>query len=178
MDLSKIGIGKHCPEEVNAVIEVPMYGGPVKYEFDKDSGALLVDRFIGTAMHYPCNYGFVPHTLGEDGDPIDILVMTSAPLMSGTVIACRPIGILNMEDEAGGDAKLLAVPGNKISQLYHHVTDYSDLPRAQLDEIAHFFEQYKSLEPSKWARVDHWSDADEARATVTASVERFEKADS
>lgn len=118
MDLGKVDIGKNCPEETNAVIEVPTYGAPVKYELDKESGALKVDRLFGTAMHYPCNYGFVPHTLADDGDPIDILVVTNAPLMSGVVIACRPVGMLHMEDEAGDDAKILAVPVTKLTPLY------------------------------------------------------------
>ena len=175
MDISKIDIGKKCPDEVNAVIEVPTFGAPVKYEMDKDSGALMVDRFVGTAMHYPCNYGFIPHTLGEDGDPLDILVITNTPLMSGVVIPCRPIGMLEMEDESGGDAKLLAVPGDKLTPLYQGVKEYSDVARASLDEIAHFFEQYKALEPGKWARVDQWRSAEDARAEIRASVERFEQ---
>lgn len=176
MDLNKIDIGKKCPEEVNAVIEVPTYGAPVKYELDKDSGALVVDRFIGTAMHYPCNYGFIPHTLGEDGDPLDILVITHSPLMSGVVIPCRPLGMLEMEDEAGGDAKLLAVPGDKLTPLYHGVRKYNDLAQSVLDEIAHFFEQYKALEPGKWARVDQWRGVDDARAEIMASVKRYDDA--
>lgn len=176
MDLNKIDIGKKCPDEVNAVIEVPTYGAPVKYELDKDSGALVVDRFIGTAMHYPCNYGFIPHTLGEDGDPLDILVITHSPLMSGVVIPCRPLGMLEMEDESGGDAKLLAVPGEKLTPLYQNVREYSDLPQSILDEIAHFFEQYKALEPGKWARVDQWRGIDDARSEIMASVKRFDEA--
>lgn len=176
MDLSKIDIGEKCPEEVNAIIEVPTYGGPVKYELDKDSGVLTVDRFIGTAMHYPCNYGLIPHTLGEDGDPLDILVITHAPLMSGVVISCRPVGMLEMEDESGGDAKLLAVPGNKLTPLYHNVRDCNDLPQAVLEEISHFFEQYKSLEPGKWARVDQWRSVDDAHAEIMASVRRYDEA--
>jgi len=173
MNLSKIDVGRNCPDEVNAVIEVPTYGAPVKYELDKDSGALMVDRFFGTAMHYPCNYGFVPHTLAEDGDPLDVLVVTSAPLMSGVVIRCRPVGMLHMEDEAGGDDKILAVPTSKLTPLYDEVHDYTDVARSLRDEIAHFFEQYKALEPGKWARVDHWGGIDEAKAEIRASVERF-----
>ncbi len=173
MDLKKIDIGKNCPDEVNAVIEVPTYGAPVKYELDKDSGALMVDRFFGTAMHYPCNYGFVPHTLGEDGDPLDVLVITNSPLMSGVVIPCRPVGMLNMEDESGGDAKLLAVPTDKLTPLYRNVHEYTDVARSLLDEIAHFFEQYKALEAGKWARVDHWDGADVAREEIRASVKRY-----
>lgn len=173
MDLSRIDIGKNCPEEVNAIIEVPTCGAPVKYELDKDSGSLVVDRFLGTAMHYPCNYGFIPHTLAEDDDPLDILVLTSAPLMAGVVIPARPVGMLHMEDEAGGDAKVLAVPGRKLTPLYQDVEEYTDVARCVLDEIAHFFEQYKALERGKWARVDHWRGADQARAEILASIERF-----
>ena len=176
MDLTRIDIGKNCPEEVNSVIEVPTYGAPVKYELDKDSGALKVDRFLGTAMHYPCNYGFIPHTLGEDGDPLDILVVTTAPLMSGVIVPCRPIGMLNMEDESGGDAKLLAVPTSKLTPLYDQVREHTDMARSVLDTIAHFFEQYKALEPGKWARVDHWDGSEAARAEIRASVERYENA--
>lgn len=172
MDMSKIAIGKNPPEDVNAIIEVPTFGAPVKVEMDKDSGAMKVDRFLGTAMHYPCNYGFIPHTLAEDGDPLDILVITSVPLMSGVVISVRPVGMLHMEDEAGGDAKVLAVPVKKLTPLYDDVLEYTDVPQSLLDEIAHFFEQYKALEPGKWARVDHWSGAEEARAEIRASIER------
>lgn len=176
MDISKIDIGRNCPDEVNALIEVPTFGAPVKYELDKDSGALTVDRFMGTAMHYPCNYGFIPHTLGEDGDPLDILVITNTPLMPSVVISCRPVGMLEMEDESGGDAKLLAVPGDKLTPLYREVREYTDVARSVLDEIAHFFEQYKALEPGKWARVDKWRSAEDARAEIRASVERYEQA--
>lgn len=175
MDLSRVEIGDKAPHEVNAVIEVPTYGAPVKYEMDKDSGALVVDRFFGTAMHYPCNYGFIPHTLAEDGDPLDILVITSAPLMAGVVIPSRPVGILHMEDESGGDAKILAVPGDKLTPLYREIREYTDIARSLIDEIAHFFEQYKALEPGKWARVDQWTGADDARAEITASIERYNR---
>lgn len=172
MDINQIDVGKNVPDEVNALIEVPTYGAPVKYEFDKDSGALLVDRFLGTAMHYPCNYGFIPHTLAEDGDPLDILVITMSPLMSGVVIPCRPVGLLHMEDEAGGDAKVLAVPTHKMTPYYDQVTEYTDVQDSLRNAIAHFFEQYKALEPGKWARVDHWDGAEAAKAEIRASVER------
>ncbi len=172
MDMSKIEVGKNVPEDVNAIIEVPTFGAPVKFEMEKESGALKVDRFLGTAMHYPCNYGFIPHTLAEDGDPLDILVITSVPLMSGVVISVRPVGMLHMEDEAGGDAKVLAVPVKKLTPLYDDVVEYTDVPQSLLNEIAHFFEQYKALEPGKWARVDHWSGVDEAKAEIRASIER------
>lgn len=173
MDISRIDVGKNVPHEVNALIEVPTYGAPVKYEIDSDSGALKVDRFMGTAMHYPCNYGFIPHTLADDGDPLDILVLTHVPLMSSVVIPVRPVGVLHMEDESGGDAKILAVPTEKLTPYYRDVQDHTDLPKPTLDEIAHFFEQYKALEPGKWARVDHWLDASAARREVEECVERF-----
>ena len=177
MDLSKISAGDNIPDEVNAVIEVPTYGAPVKYEVDHDTGVLKVDRFMGTAMHYPCNYGFIPHTLAEDGDPLDILVLTHAPLMSGVVIAARPVAVLHMEDESGGDAKILAVPKDKLTPRYRDVRDYSDLPAAVVEEIAHFFEQYKALEPGKWARVDNWHGVDEARREISACVERYNRSE-
>jgi len=172
MDISQIDRGSKCPEECNGIIEVPTYGAPVKYELDKDSGALHVDRFMGTAMHYPCNYGFIPHTLADDGDPLDLLVVTHAPLMPGVVITCRPVGLLHMEDEAGGDAKVLAVPKTKLTPMYREVESHTDLPKVIRDEIAHFFEQYKALESGKWARVDHWDGAETAKAEVRASIER------
>ena len=175
MDLQKVEIGKNAPHEVNAIIEVPTYGAPVKYEMDEKSGALRVDRFFGTAMHYPCNYGFIPHTLAEDGDPLDILVVTNAPLMSGVIMPCRPVCMLHMEDEKGGDAKILAVPGDKLTPLYREMKDHADMPKSLLDEIAHFFEQYKALEPGKWARVDQWVGADDARAEITASLARYNR---
>ncbi len=175
MDLSKISAGDNIPEEVNGVIEVPTYGAAVKYEIDHDSGALKVDRFMSASMHYPCNYGFIPHTLAEDGDPLDILVITHSPLMSGVIIPSRPIGVLHMEDESGGDAKILAVPKDKLTRRYRAIRDYSDLPPSVVDEIAHFFEQYKALEPGKWARVDQWYSAEEACREISACVERYHR---
>lgn len=177
MDFSKIDAGRNVPDEVNGVIEVPTYGAPVKYELDTASGALKVDRFMGTAMHYPCNYGFIPHTLAEDGDPLDILVLTHVPLMSSVIVPCRPVGILFMEDESGGDAKILAVPADRITPLYRDVHDYTDLPAPLTEEIAHFFEQYKALEAGKWARVDSWADADAARREISECVERYNRGD-
>lgn len=174
MDLNKIDVGSNIPDEVNAVIEVPTYGAPVKYELDSKSGALKVDRFMGTAMHYPCNYGFIPHTLAEDGDPLDILVITHVPLLSSVIVPCRPVGILHMEDESGGDAKILGVPADKLTPLYRGVREYSDMQQSVLDEIAHFFEQYKALEPGKWAQVDKWTGSDDARAEISACVKRYE----
>lgn len=177
MNLDKISAGKDVPNEINVVIEIPANGAPVKYEVDKDSGALLVDRFMATAMFYPCNYGFVPHTLSDDGDPVDVLVATPTPLMSGSVIRCRPVGMLKMQDEAGEDAKILAVPVDKLSPLYADVRTPQDLPALLLEQIQHFFEHYKDLEKGKWVKVEGWVGADEARQEITASIERFQSKD-
>jgi inorganic pyrophosphatase len=174
MSLSNIPAGKNLPEEVNVIIEIPAQADPVKYEVDKDSGALFVDRFMATCMHYPANYGYVPHTLSEDGDPVDVLVVTPFPLLSGSVIRCRPVGVLNMTDESGKDAKVLAVPVDKLSSIYRNVKDTTDLPELLLRQIEHFFEHYKDLEPGKWVKVDGWADAAAAKAEITASVERYQ----
>ncbi|TQV65252.1 MAG: inorganic diphosphatase [Halothiobacillaceae bacterium] len=173
MLLEHIPAGKSLPEDINVVIEIPAQGAPIKYEIDKDSGALMVDRFMATAMFYPCNYGFIPHTLSEDGDPVDVLVVTPTPLMPGAVIRCRPVGMLKMSDEAGVDAKLVAVPFGKLTPLYDHVQEVTDLPELLRGQIAHFFEQYKALEKGKWVKVDGWADAAAARAEIIASVERY-----
>lgn len=172
MNLDKISAGKNPPEEVNVIIEIPAQGAPVKYEIDKDSGAIEVDRFMATAMFYPCNYGFIPHTLADDGDPADVLVVTPTPLMPGSVIACRPVGVLNMSDEGGQDAKIVAVPVSKLSPLYDDVKEAADLPQLLRDQIAHFFERYKDLEPGKWVKVDGWADAAAAKAEIAASIDR------
>ncbi|HET19929.1 MAG TPA: inorganic diphosphatase [Chromatiales bacterium] len=172
MQIEHIPAGKSVPEDINVIIEIPAQGAPVKYEIDKDSGALVVDRFMATAMFYPCNYGFIPHTLSDDGDPVDVLVVTPTPLMPGSVIRCRPVGILNMSDEAGVDAKLVAVPFGKLTPLYDHVQEVTDLPELLRNQIAHFFEQYKALEKGKWVKVDGWADAAAARAEIVASIER------
>ena len=174
MSLSNIPAGKNLPEEVNVIIEIPAHADPVKYEVDKDSGALFVDRFMATCMHYPANYGYVPHTLSEDGDPVDVLVVTPFPLLSGSVIRCRPVGVLNMTDESGKDAKVLAVPVDKLSSIYRNVKETSDLPELLLRQIEHFFEHYKDLEPGKWVKVDGWADAAAAKAEITASVARYQ----
>ncbi len=173
MDLTKIGPGKNIPEEINVIIEIAANGMPVKYEIDKESGAMLVDRFLSTAMRYPCNYGYVPKTLSEDGDPVDVLVITPHPLVTGSVIRARPIGILNMADEAGKDAKLLAVPIAKLSSEYNDIHSPADLPQSQLATIAHFFEHYKDLEPNKWVKVDGWGSAKDACDEILASVARY-----
>jgi len=173
MTLETISPGDNIPENINVVIEIPAYSDPVKYEVDKDSGALFVDRFMATAMHYPCNYGYVPNTLCEDGDPLDVLVVAPFPLLSGSVINCRPVGLLKMTDEKGPDSKLLAVPGNKVSNAYTKVNTYEDLPESLIHSIAHFFEHYKDLEPNKWVNVDGWHDIDAAKTEILDSVKRY-----
>lgn len=175
MNIDKIPAGKDVPNEINVIIEIPAQASPVKYEVDKDSGALLVDRFMATPMFYPCNYGFVPHTLSDDGDPVDVLVMTPHPLLSGSVIRCRPVGVLNMTDEAGEDAKLLAVPVSKLSPEYDSIQGPDDVSPLLLDQIRHFFEHYKELEPNKWVKVQGWDGADAARAEIDSSVRRFQE---
>ncbi len=176
MSLSKVGPGNTLPDEFNVVIEISMNADPIKYEVDKETGALFVDRFIGAAMHYPCNYGYIPHTLGEDGDPLDVLVITPFPLHQGVVVRCRPLGMLNMQDESGGDAKLLAVPTDKILPWYKHWRSPQDLAPERLIQIQHFFEHYKDLEAGKWVKVQGWSESDAARAEILASVERYQSA--
>ncbi len=176
MSFSNIPAGKDVPNDVNVIIEIPAQSEPVKYEVDKDSGALVVDRFMGTAMHYPCNYGFIPHTLMDDGDPADVLVVTPIPLRHGAVIRCRLIGVLNMVDEAGRDEKLLAVPVSKLTPLYDGVQEATDLPQLLRDQIKHFFEHYKDLEPGKWVRLEEWGDAAAARAAVEEGVKRYQQA--
>ena len=150
MQFDNIPAGKNPPEDIYVAIEIPANSSPVKYELDKDMGALLVDRFMATPMFYPANYGFIPHTLADDGDPLDVLVVTPYPIQAGSVIRCRPVGVLNMEDEAGGDAKLVAVPHDKLTTTYHDVKEIDDLPELLRDQIKHFFENYKTLEPGKW----------------------------
>ncbi|SEP63025.1 inorganic pyrophosphatase [Ectothiorhodospira magna] len=174
MNIDKISAGKDLPNDINVIIEIPAHASPVKYEVDKDSGALLVDRFMATPMFYPCNYGFVPHTLSDDGDPVDVLVMTPFPVASGSVIRCRPVGMLKMKDEAGEDAKLLAVPVSKLSREYDHIQEPEDVPALLLDQIKHFFEHYKELEPGKWVQVEGWVGADEARAEIDSGVKRYQ----
>ena len=172
MDVSKITIGRNPPAEVHAVIEIPVGGVPVKYELDKDSGAMFVDRFLHTAMFYPGNYGFVPHTLSGDGDPCDVLVVGSVPVVPGAVIRCRPVGALLMQDEAGSDEKLLAVPVDELMPFYSNIRNYSDLPQVLLDQIAHFFQHYKDLEKGKWMKVLRWVDAADAQDLITEAIDR------
>ncbi len=176
MNLDRVGPGERAPDEINVIIEIPAHGEPVKYEVDKGSGAIFVDRFMNTAMHYPCNYGYIPHTLSEDGDPVDVLVITPVPLISGSVIRCRPVGLLKMTDEAGPDAKVLAVPIDKLCDLYRHVQRPEDVPATLLAQIAHFFEHYKDLEPGKWVKMEGWTGADAARQEIRAGITRYQKA--
>jgi len=176
MSLNKVPAGIDLPEEINVIIEIPAHADPVKYEVDKDSGAIFVDRFMSTCMHYPTNYGYVPHTLSDDGDPVDVLVPTPFPLLAGSVITCRPIGVLMMTDESGIDAKILAVPLRKQSPVYQGIKETSDMPELLLNQIQHFFEHYKDLEPGKWVRVDGWKDAAAAKKEIVDSVKRYEEA--
>ncbi|RED51302.1 inorganic diphosphatase [Aestuariispira insulae] len=171
MDISKIPAGKNPPEDINVVIEVPM-GVPIKYELDKESGAVFVDRFIATPMYYPANYGFIPGTLSDDGDPADVLVVGQLPLQPGCVIRCRPIGVLIMEDEAGMDEKILAVPHEKMTPYYNDIQEATDLPQRLLDQIKHFFEHYKDLEPGKWVKLKDWAPAADAKRIIQESVDR------
>ena len=172
MRLEAVSIGNNPPHEVNVVIEVPIGGEPIKYEMDKASGALVVDRFLYTAMRYPGNYGFIPHTLSGDGDPCDVIVANTRGIAPGAIMSCRIVGVLVMEDEAGGDEKLIAVPAPKLTQRYDHIENYTDLPAITLQQIEHFFRHYKDLEPGKWVKIVRWGDADEARAMVLEGIER------
>ncbi|WP_133127558.1 inorganic diphosphatase [Legionella nagasakiensis] len=174
MGLKEINSGRDLPNEMNVIIEIPMRGEPVKYEVDKETGALFVDRFMATAMYYPANYGYIPNTLSEDGDPVDVLVVTPVPLISGSVIRCRAVGLLKMTDESGVDAKVLAVPLNKLSKMYEMVKTYRDLPQPLLLSIEHFFKHYKDLEEGKWVRVDGWEAVEAAQAEIMSSVARYQ----
>lgn len=173
MGLMNITSGRNVPDEINVIIEIPMHGEPVKYEVDKTTGALFVDRFMSTAMYYPANYGYVPNTLSEDGDPVDVLVVTPFPLTSGVAIACRPVGMLKMTDEAGVDAKIIAVPVTKLTKMYDSVKDQNDLPQHLLLSLEHFFQHYKDLEEGKWVKIKGWEGPDEAKKEILASIERF-----
>ena len=177
MGLERVPSGKDLPNDFNVVIEIPMHSDPVKYEVDKESGAVFVDRFMSTAMHYPCNYGYIPHTIAGDGDPVDVLVLAQFALPPGVVVRCRPIGMLKMVDEAGEDAKLLAVPVDKLTPMYRSVQSPRDLPQILLDQISHFFEHYKDLEPGKWVKVQGWADIEEAKKEIMAGVDRYQQAE-
>ncbi len=172
MRLDAIAIGNNPPLDINVIIEVPVGGEPIKYEMDKASGTLVVDRFLYTPMRYPGNYGFVPHTLSADGDPIDVLVCNTRALVPGAVINCRPVGVLVMEDEGGGDEKIVAVPSRKLTKRYDKIENYSDLPEISVQQIEHFFSHYKDLEPGKWAKIEHWGDAAEAKKLILQAIAR------
>ena len=173
MRIDAIAIGKNPPEDVNVIVEVPVGGHPIKYEMDKEAGALVVDRFLYTPMTYPGNYGFVPHTLSEDGDPIDVLIASTRPLIPGCVINVRPIGVLMMEDNSGKDEKIIAVPSPKLTLRYEKVQEYTDLPEITVKQIEHFFEHYKDLEPGKWVKTYGWRGAAEARQLIIESIARY-----
>lgn len=172
MRIEAIKIGVNPPEDVNVVVEVPIGGEPIKYEMDKEAGTLVVDRFLYTSMRYPGNYGFVPHTLSDDGDPIDVLVANTRAIVPGAIINCRPVGVFKMEDEAGHDEKIIAVPSPKLTRRYEKVQNYNDLPEITLSQIAHFFEHYKDLEGGKWVKALGWGDAEEAKRLIVESIER------
>ena len=172
MSLNLVGPGKSLPDDINVIIEIPRYGDPIKYEVDKETGAMFVDRFMSTAMHYPCNYGYVPQTLSDDGDPVDVLVLAPFPLVTGSVVRCRPIGVLMMEDEAGEDAKILAVPIEKLTKFYNNVATFRDVQQEMLDKISHFFEHYKDLEPGKWVKLLGWKDSANARTMINEGMQR------
>ncbi|MBL6934585.1 MAG: inorganic diphosphatase [Alphaproteobacteria bacterium] len=172
MDITKIPIGANPPYDVNVVIEIPIGGVPVKYEMDKDSGAMFVDRFLHTAMYYPCNYGFIPHTLSEDGDPTDAAVMGQIPVIPGVIIRSRPVGVLIMEDESGIDEKIICVPVDELHPYYKDVGSYRDLTPILLEQIAHFFEHYKDLEKGKWVKVQRWGEAEESFELIRQAIER------
>lgn len=173
MSFAKIPAGSNVPDSFNVIIEIPANSDPVKYEVDKESGAIMVDRFMATPMFYPCNYGYIPHTLSEDGDPLDVLVHTPYPIASGNVIACRPIGVLYMRDEAGADAKLLALPIKKLTAEYDHIEDVDDLSPLLKGQIGHFFSRYKELEQGKWVEVDGWGDTASAKQEILKSIDNY-----
>ncbi|TDK34478.1 inorganic diphosphatase [Rhizobium deserti] len=173
MRIDAISTGKNPPEDVNVIVEVPVGGQPIKYEMDKEAGALVVDRFLYTPMTYPGNYGFVPHTLSEDGDPIDVLICNTRPLVPGCVINVRPIGVMIMEDDGGKDEKIIAVPVPKLTQRYDKIKNYTDMPEITLKQIEHFFEHYKDLEPGKWVKIGGWQNVDVAKTLIVEAIERY-----
>ena len=172
MRIEHISIGRDAPNEVNVIVEVPVGGEPIKYEMDKKAGTLVVDRFLYTSMRYPGNYGFIPHTLSNDGDPVDVLIANQRGIVPGAIIAVRPVGVLKMQDEAGGDEKIVAVPVPRLTRRYENVHNYTDLPEITLKQIEHFFEHYKDLESGKWVKVSGWGDAAEARKMILEGMER------
>lgn len=176
MNLEHVDSGKSIPDDFNVIIEIPMNSDPIKYEVDKKTGALFVDRFMLTAMHYPCNYGYIPKTLADDGDPVDVLVITPFPVTTGAVIRCRALGILKMQDEAGGDAKLVAVPTDKVLPIYKHWRQIEDIAPERIAQIQHFFEHYKDLEVGKWVKVLGWGGPDDAAKEIIDGIEAYKKA--
>jgi len=173
MNISNIPAGKNAPDDINVIIEIPANSTPVKYEVEKESGAVFVDRFMAAPMFYPANYGFIPNTLADDGDPLDVLVITPYPVVPGAVIRCRPVGVLNMTDEAGGDAKVVAVPHDKLTKIYQDVKDIDDVPQLLRDQIKHFFENYKTLEAGKWVKVEGWANAAAAKDAIVQSIAAY-----
>ena len=176
MAFERVSAGKDVPNDINVIIEIPAQSDPIKFKVDKDSGAIFVDRFMGTTMRYPLNYGYVPHTVAGDGDPVDVLVVTPFPLQPGVVIRCRPVGLLKMEDESGVDAKVVAVPVSKLTPLYDKVHSLEDLPELLLKQTVHFFEHYKDLEPGKWVKVLGWAGVEEAKQEILAGVKNASSA--
>jgi inorganic pyrophosphatase len=175
MDLSKVNSGAKAPQEVNVIIEIPANSVPVKYEVDKETGAMFVDRFLRSSMHYPCNYGYVPNTLSDDGDPVDVLVLTPVPLITGSVIKVRPIAMLSMVDESGIDAKILAVPADKLTPVYREMKGPQDVSQYQLEIIEHFFAHYKDLEPNKWVKIEGWLGVEDAQREIMESIKRYQE---
>ncbi len=173
MKIEAIPVGDNPPDDINVIIEVPIGGQPIKYELHKDYGTMVVDRFLYTPMAYPGNYGFVPHTLSEDGDPIDVMVCNTRPLMPGCVINVRPIGVLIMEDNAGMDEKIISVPSTHLTKRYEKVHDFGDLPEITLQQVEHFFEHYKDLEPGKWVKIGDWQNAEKAKSFIVDAIERY-----
>ena len=175
MGLDLVTAGSQAPDIFNVIIEIPMNADPIKYEVDKETGAIFVDRFMGTAMHYPCNYGYVPRTMAQDGDPVDVLVITPFPLIPGVVVRCRPLGLLKMTDEAGADSKVLAVPDDQVLPIYSHWLKHEDINPQRLKQIQHFFEHYKDLEPGKWVRIDGWGGVEDARQEIASGMKAYRK---
>jgi inorganic pyrophosphatase len=176
MNLDRVSSGNNIPDEINVIIEIPSNADPVKYEVDKETGAMFVDRIMRTAMHYPANYGYIPHTLSDDGDPCDVMVPTAFPLIPGSVIRCRPVAVLKMTDESGDDAKVVAVPVNEITSRWAHVESHKDMPQELMERIAHFFEHYKDLDEGKWVRVSGWEGTEAAKQEIKNSVKMFQDA--
>ncbi|SBW08655.1 inorganic pyrophosphatase [uncultured Alphaproteobacteria bacterium] len=178
MNIDKVSIGRNPPHDVNVIVEVSLLSPPVKYEMDKESGAMVVDRFLHTAMHYPCNYGFVPHTLSEDGDPVDVLLLGRLPVIPGAVVRAKPVGVLRMEDEKGMDEKLLCVPHETLKSYYSTVQDYTDVDALDRERLEHFFAHYKDLEKGKWVKILGWGDRDEAKQVLMEAIARHDAAKS